>query len=284
MKDEIKLYYAVLNNMGDLLNVLIIRDLFGFQVERRSFLTGEMTAIGSGLGQYTLHGSLPMKLQQLLNGFRYPEVWVWGTGFIDYAEKDQPFFKRGMRFCAVRGELSRRRAEKLLGRRLDIPTGDAGILASELIDVPAEKTWDVGVVPHICDINEPSAADLAGTFENSILIDLREDPYEVLRKIAACRVIISSSLHGLIAADSFGIPNRHVLLSDKPKGDGFKFDDYYSAYGVPHLCTDLRCGGKITLREIEESYPITREMALEKKKAMLACFPFDTVKPVKELK
>ena len=39
---------------------------------------------------------------------------------------------------------SRRRAEKLLGRELDIPTGDGGILASGLVEMPAEKAFNVG--------------------------------------------------------------------------------------------------------------------------------------------
>lgn len=50
MKEKIKLYYARIRNMGDLLNPLIIGGLFGFEVERHSFLTGEISAIGSGGG------------------------------------------------------------------------------------------------------------------------------------------------------------------------------------------------------------------------------------------
>ena len=42
MENTIKLYYAKLANMGDLLNDLILRRCFGCNVERCSFLDGEM--------------------------------------------------------------------------------------------------------------------------------------------------------------------------------------------------------------------------------------------------
>lgn len=80
MGDTLRLHYAKLANMGDLLNKLIIERCFGIGVERHSFLTGEMCAIGSCLGQYTYHGSLPMKLRQAINGrFVRPHIYVWGT-------------------------------------------------------------------------------------------------------------------------------------------------------------------------------------------------------------
>ena len=49
MPDTLNLYYARIANMGDLLNPLIIERCFGYRVERCSFLTGDLCAIGSGL-------------------------------------------------------------------------------------------------------------------------------------------------------------------------------------------------------------------------------------------
>lgn len=68
MPDTLNLYYARIANMGDLLNPLIIERCFGYRVERCSFLTGDLCAIGSGLAQYKLHGNPLMKLQQCING------------------------------------------------------------------------------------------------------------------------------------------------------------------------------------------------------------------------
>ena len=91
-------------------------------------------------------------------------------------------------------------------------------------------------------------------------------------------MVLSSSLHGLVAADSFGVPNRHIVLSHKPKGDGFKFDDYYSAYGVEHRITDLRWAEVCTPEENERDYRITPDMVAEKRELLRAAFPFPVIK------
>ena len=272
MEKTIKLYYAKLANMGDLLNDLVIRRCFGCDVERCSFLEGEISAIGSHLAMYTYHGTPLMKLQQLINGIRVPKVYVWGTGFINYDDCKGRFFKRDMAFLALRGELTRRNVERMTGKTLDIPTGDAGILADRLLDELPEKKYDLGVIPHICDLKDPAAQTLTDRYENSILINVKDDPIEVVLQIAQCRYVLSSSLHGLIVADSFHVPNMHVVFDERLKCDCYKFDDYYSAYGLPHIQRDLRQETAPSFQEIEESWGITAELAEEKKRQMLACF------------
>lgn len=274
MSDSMKVYYTKLGNMGDRLNELIIEKCFGYKVERCSFLDGDMSAIGSCLGQYTLHGTMLMRIQQIINGIRKPHVSVWGTGFINYTDSDGHFFKRDMNFCAVRGELTRKAVERMTGKKLNIPTADAGILASALLDEVPEKCYEIGIIPHICDLSDPAVMELAGKYENSKMINVKDDPLEVVKEIAQCRYIIGSSLHGLIVADSFGIPNMHTVFSDRPLGDGYKFDDYYSAYDVPHYVRDLRNEEAPDLKEIEDRYLIRPEAVEEKKRLMKECFPF----------
>ncbi len=274
MRDTLKLHYAKLANMGDLLSPMIIEHCFGYKVERSSFLTAQMCAVGSCLAQYKLHGMPLMKAQQTINGFTHPTVRVWGTGFINYSDCEGRFFKRDMRFYAVRGEMTRKNVERMTGRRLDIPTGDAGILASELLDELPEKRYDVGIIPHICDLNEELVSIAADKYENSTVINVKDEPLDVIKRLAQCRTVISSSLHGLIVADSLGIPNVHVLFSDRPLGDGYKFDDYYSAYGAEHVQRDLRTEPMPEINEICDLWSITPEAAAEKKKLMLESFPF----------
>lgn len=273
MEKAVKLYYARLANMGDLLNELIVSRCFDCRVERCSFLTGEMSAIGSHLGMYTYHGGALMRLQQFINGIRQPEVYVWGTGFINYDDCRGHFFKRDMRFLALRGELSRRNVERMTGKTLDIPTGDAGILADRLLDGLPEKRYELGIIPHICDLKDEAAAQLAEKYENALLINVKDEPLEVVSQIAQCRYVLSSSLHGLIVADSFNVPNMHIVFGERLKGDGYKFDDYYSAYNVPHIQRDLRREAAPSLDEIGSRYAISREMTEEKKAQLLACFP-----------
>lgn len=274
MRDTLKLHYAKLANMGDLLSPMIIEHCFGYKVERSSFLTAQMCAVGSCLAQYKLHGTPLMKAQQTINGFTHPTVRVWGTGFINYSDREGRFFKRDMQFYAVRGEMTRKNVELMTGRRLDIPTGDAGILASELLDELPEKRYDIGIIPHICDLNEELVSIAADKYENSTVINVKDEPLDVIKRLAQCRTVISSSLHGLIVADSLGIPNVHVLFSDRPLGDGYKFDDYYSAYGAEHVQRDLRTEPMPEINEICDLWSITPEAAAEKKKLMLESFPF----------
>jgi len=74
-----------------------------------------------------------------------------------------------------------------------------------------------------------------------MVIDVEQDWKRVLSQISACDVILSSSLHGLIVADSYQIPNARVSFSGAIVGGDFKFFDYGHAIGR----------GEITARMIQ---------------------------------
>ena len=182
-----------------------------------------------------------------------------------------------MDFCAVRGELTRKRVEKMTGRTLDIPTSDAGLLASELLEVKPEKCYDVGIIPHLCDLKDPRVSELIEKYAGKF-INVKDEPMKVIEEIARCRCVLSSSLHGLIVADSLGIPNLHVVFGDRLLGDGYKFDDYYSAYGMTHTPYDLRTERLPELSMVEDRYSIRKEAVAEKKRALKEVFPFPVTK------
>lgn len=274
---KLNVYYAKVPNMGDILNVMLIEELFGYKVKRHTFLTGELSAIGSGLGQFTLKENPFIATAERFIGFIFPKVYVWGTGFICYKEKDTPFYRKDMIFCAVRGELSKQRVEKLIGKKLNIPTGDAGILSSLLLKRDIEKKYKVGIIAHFKEQDEPIFKKLLNNYKHSTYIDVRQHPSVVIEQIAECETIISSSLHGLIIADSLHIPNIHIVVSNKLLGDGFKFDDYYSAYGLKHPYLDLKKDSFPTIEWIIKHYPITSQMVESKKQDMLKAFPFTSL-------
>jgi len=95
---------------------------------------------------------------------------------------------------------------------------DPGLLAGK--DVPVTAEHPVGVIAHYIT---PLAVD-------GYQIDVQADPDTVIREAAKCERIVSSSLHGLILADSLGIPNMWIY-SDKVVGGGFKFRDYAASFG-----------------------------------------------------
>ena len=46
------------------------------------------------------------------------------------------------------------------------------------------------------------------------------------------KMCIRDSLHGMIVADSFHIPNMHITLTNNMFGDGNKYNDYLSAFDI----------------------------------------------------
>lgn len=278
MNKSLNVYYAKVPNMGDMLNVMIVEDLFGFKVKQHSYLTGELSAIGSGLGQFTFHGNGVFQFIQKICGLLFPSVTIWGTGFICHKEYDAPFYRKNIKFAAVRGQLSKARVEKLVGKKLDIPVGDAGILSSYLINKPVVKKYKVGIISHFKEQSDSIWKDLIDNYENSTYIDVRQHPSVVIPQIAECEYIISSSLHGLIIADSFNIPNIHIVVTDNLLGDGFKFDDYYSAYGIKHPYLHMSKDSFPTLKWIADNYKLTAEMVEKVKNDMIKAFPFPNEK------
>ncbi|MFS1001607.1 polysaccharide pyruvyl transferase family protein [Enterococcus casseliflavus] len=283
MSKEIKMKFGLIpQNMGDMLNVYIPRDLFDYEVKHvNNIYHSQTTGIGSYLGDYFIEESklqLKDRLKETAKKVKYftgkSDVRIWSTGFMYYNnEVEVPIRKENeMKISSVRGELSKKRLEKAFGKKLDITTGDGGLLANELVG-EVEKKYSVGIIPHFREKNEGIFHKAKDFYGNSVLIDLGEDPYEVVRKIGECDYIISSSLHGLIVADSFNVPNIRVTKTNKMFGDGFKFDDYYSSFGVKSKKIHLNTENDFPkLDWISDNYEITREMVDTKKEEIRIAF------------
>lgn len=139
---------------------------------------------------------------------------VIGAGAL-YDNSELHLFHTDIR--AVRGPLT---AKLLPKRKEDIVLGDPGLLATSLVD-QQRATHDLGVLPHWSD------TQLYNRFPYGHLIDPRNGPIYVITEIARCKRLISSSLHGIIVADAFGIPRQAELPASASKeGKGFKFYDY----------------------------------------------------------
>jgi pyruvyltransferase len=143
---------------------------------------------------------------------------VWGTGAIS-AERIRP--PKGVTFLAVRGPLTR----DLLDAEVPAVYGDPALLLPRFHNFPIEQRHEVGIVPHYVDLpsveHEPRGK----------LIDVRRPWRQVVDDIRSCRTIVSSSLHGLIVAEAYGIPAAWTQITDDVAGDGFKFRDYYASTG-----------------------------------------------------
>lgn len=253
---KLRLYWAWSRpNFGDALSPLICERLAGRPVVYAWRWWCDLVAIGSLLHRFR-------------EGYFHPRVHVWGTGFI----RECPARRDRLHYHAVRGFLS---AQILPGR--SIPAlGDPGLLA-DLLWPEVKRTakrYRVGLVPHYKDRFDPRVGALAHSLPGCTVIDVFDPVPQVLRQIAACECILSSSLHGLVEADAFGIPNTWFKLSDKVKGNGFKFRDYYSIYGPTVLARPLHAEQiePARIRAIHEEY--TRPGLDKIKQRLLAAFPF----------
>lgn len=150
--------------------------------------------------------------------------YLWGSGFI--RKGTLTISSADFEIIGVRGRASKKRIT-------DGPTcttlGDPGLLASRLLKRIPEKQYPLGILPHYVDLDDAFVRNYKDNPDVRI-IDPTLPCMTAIEEIAKCDAILSSSLHGLIVADSLAVPNLHVKLSDGLIGGAYKFVDYYSIY------------------------------------------------------
>jgi pyruvyltransferase len=214
MTEPIRLYWwrhssGVLHNFGDELSPHLVSLVSGRPVEWAPVETCELIAVGSVLGH-------------VLRGPVSSAPAIWGGGFIS---ADRVASCERLTASAVRGRLS---AARVGGSPA---LGDPALLSRYLVP-PADERSGIGLVPHYMDFFHPLVRHFSQLVRHGKVISPLQHPQDVLAQIASCDVVLSSSLHGLIVADSMRIPNRWVELSDAVVGAGYNFRDYYSSYDI----------------------------------------------------
>jgi len=127
--------------------------------------------------------------------------------------------------------------------------GDPGVLAPRFFESEDPETVEIGVVPHYVDADSPWLEKCRS--EGVQILDPLSPLEGFFQTLQRCRVILSSSLHGLIFAHAYGKPALWIEISDKVLGGGFKFFDYYLSVGVsPERVTRVRVGPDTDLEEI----------------------------------
>ncbi|MCD8071286.1 MAG: polysaccharide pyruvyl transferase family protein [Akkermansiaceae bacterium] len=197
------------DNVGDLLSLIVCEwCLRYFGIRPRWGRTRRLCAVGSVLS--------------FIGG---GETTIWGTGLMEKraveAMKD-PRKKMKLDIRAVRGPLTR---SVLRENGFDCPEvyGDPAILMPlvykpEVKKVPGRTL----IIPHHSRLGKYAARydHVADTYTS--------DWKGFIDNIASSGKVISSSLHGIILAESYGIPC--VFLDDYP-GSRFKYDDYFRSTG-----------------------------------------------------
>ncbi|MFO7621283.1 MAG: polysaccharide pyruvyl transferase family protein [Bacteroidales bacterium] len=249
------------NNFGDMLNLEIAKALSRKPVKRIS------TNNPGSADHFFSIGSILQKCTR--------KTVVWGSGFIS---EDSVCREVPKKIFAVRGPLTRAR---LLDLRIECPEvyGDPALILP-MIYKPASavRKFRLGIVPHYTDHNHPWITSITEKHPDIRLINVRnKKPLKVVDEILSCEKIISSSLHGIIIADAYGIPSVWVKFSDEVIGKGFKFRDYFASVGredrSPLTITDA-----ISIDTVYQSFqPYSIEIDLEK--LILHC-PFNQIAPL----
>ncbi len=260
-KSPIKLYWwhdhgSNIANFGDEVTRDVLMRVFGYRSEYAP--PHEATLAGAGSILEILSDE---ERQQTLN--------IWGSGFIRQPDENLTYRMQNIKFHAVRGEITKHR---LKIDKDNIVLGDPGILASVIYDKATYSTDKIGVVVHYIDADLPIVRSIKYDPRFMIISPL-DTPENVAKNISSCRMILSSSLHGLIFADSFNIPNAHIQLSDNVVGGSYKFRDYYSGTGREYKPADAsRIFDSDYLKELRLQYiPVDNLRAHQRR--LIRAFP-----------
>jgi len=200
-------------NFGDALSPLLCAQLAGRPVIWAPVERCDLVALGS-------------LLQRLPERPWNRRVHVWGSGFIEA----EPRHLSRHRFHAVRGRAS---AAIIADLPDDVALGDPGLLVNLLVpDRSPPKRYRCLVIPHYKDRGHPGLAAVIDGMDRVGVADVFAPPLDTLEQIRAADWVLSSSLHGLIAADALGVPCVWISLSGALRGGEFKFRDYYSVFGI----------------------------------------------------
>ena len=197
-------------NFGDNCNLLLLAELSGCPVV--------FTAIDEPVRKVVAVGSI-------LNWCDSHCV-AWGPGLASASDCVNPHAD----IRATRGPLSRQRAREC-GNKSSPALGDPVLLLPKVFRPIVEKKYRLGIVPHYVD--QLKVGRMAGNrWEETGVVNVFESPEKVVRAILSCERIVSSSLHGIIAAHAYGIPAQWVSFGGPIGGDGMKFRDYFESVGV----------------------------------------------------
>ena len=173
---------------------------------------------------------------------------VWGTGCIDEGKVGE----KPKKVYAVRGPLTRL---QLINKGIDCPEiyGDPALLYPMIYNPKVEKKYKWGIIPHYIEYESDKDIEVIKNLERLgfKIIDICAGEKEFINELLEVENVLSSSLHGLIVADAYGIPNARVNISNKLIGGDFKFKDYCLSVGR-EIDLGFQLYKDTTLEEIEK--------------------------------
>lgn len=207
-------------NWGDDINYHLLKRL-----TKKSIIPYDMSILSN-----RTHKTCYMCIGSTITFNHIDETVVWGAGVIDPAK---PLKHKPAKVLAVRGPLSRK---YLIENGVRCPEiyGDPALLIPLIYTARCTaKKYKLGIIPHYDDYNDATLNHLK---TNCSILFIKLEGYnrwtDVLDQIVSCEYIVSSSLHGIIMSEAYGIPNLWAEISGKLIGGHFKFHDFFQSIGV----------------------------------------------------
>ncbi len=210
-------------NFGDDLSHVIVEKILGRSINYTPLESHEKILFAAGsILHFARNGDL-----------------IWGSGF-----RENPLCENRFDHLDVRCVRGPRTREFLLQKGIDCPAvyGDPAILLAHLFpEFKREKIeYEYIIIPNIGEIKG------FVPYKNVVLPTLPWN--EIVEEMLKAKLVISSSLHGIIVAESYGVPAR--LLKMTWLEPLLKYQDYYEATGRPDFAyaksvqEALRLGGE----------------------------------------
>jgi len=214
-------FWAISSNVGDRITSFLIEQLTGRPgVWARPQPEKQLVGCGS-----------------ILNHAMAKNI-VWGAGLASFSDG----VCEDADIRSVRGPLSRAVA-MACGAVVPEIYGDPGLLVSGYVDRNDMTEGRIGIVPHYMDFQR--AQWWYGDDDRLTIISPLNGVYDFLEQLTECEFVFSSSLHGCILADAYGIPNRSVRMGEDVGGDGMKFLDHDLAWhGLMRMPLDVSLGNE----------------------------------------
>lgn len=246
--------YIVINATCCIIGKKVIKTNFGDDLNL--FLIREMTGVDYIINQSDIFIKFKQNLVPLGSIIEWKtrkNSVIWGAGAM-YGDENREL-PCPIKVCAVRGKLT---YNYLREKGWDVPAvfGDPALLLPKYYQPSRElkKENKVGIIPHYIDQMSVSYKNFYERYKSELeFIDLKDYDtwHNVIDKITSCKFIISSSLHGLIVADAYGIPNIWVKFGDNIAGGDFKYHDYFSSVGK-NIDKPCQIAANTTLSDILE--------------------------------
>lgn len=202
-------------NFGDAAGPWLIRAMTGQAVVNSRFTQARGRALGS-IGS----------LFQMLNR---SQTDMWGSGIL-YPPTDAQVRKlkklKGIRIHAVRGPKTRAVLQEKLGWNVPEIYGDPALLFPRYFQPTTPRAEErIAFVPHKHHWKY-FKQDLSGQINK---LSVADDVETVVAAIATAGACISTSLHGIIFAQAYGVPWVWLnVQDDELKGGEFKFEDFFA--------------------------------------------------------